>query len=69
MPTYSFRCANGHECDRWRLIEDRDLPVMCPECEGDMTRQPAAPGFALRGSGFHSVDYAKPAPKQFGEAD
>jgi putative FmdB family regulatory protein len=69
MPTYEYRCPNGHLRDVRRPIDWRDLPLPCIQCGEVMTRQVAAPGFALRGAGFHANDYRKPAPKQFGEAD
>jgi putative FmdB family regulatory protein len=32
MPTYDYRCANGHEWEASRPMDDRDGPSACPEC-------------------------------------
>lgn len=63
MPTYGYKCVNGHEKEQQRTIKDRDNIAICEVCFSWMTRLPAAPAFALKGAGFHSVDYRKPQPR------
>ena len=36
---------------------DDQIVVACPVCGGRMTRQPAAPAFALKGPGWFRTDY------------
>lgn len=48
MPRYVYRCANGHEREETRAVEDRDSPLGCSECAqekradatGTLYRQP-----------------------------
>ncbi|NPC95943.1 zinc ribbon domain-containing protein [Nocardioides sp. zg-DK7169] len=41
MPTYDYRCAEGHRYERLVPIRDRDLSS-CPACGAAGTRLPAA---------------------------
>lgn len=61
MPTYTYECPNGHRDTRIRGMAFRDHMAICrePGCFEDMERVPDAPAFALKGSGFHAVDYPK----------
>lgn len=39
MPLYVYRCPAGHEQDRFTAVDDRDAPVVCPECRQPATRR------------------------------
>ena len=66
MPTYDYRCPNGHDFEVFqRMSED---PVSeCPECGTDARRQiSGGAGFLFKGDGFYitenrSADYKKKA--------
>ncbi len=42
MPTYQFRCKDGHEFERLMSFAefDRSKRVRCPECKKGATRAP-----------------------------
>lgn len=63
MPTYEFRCPDGHTFDRfYRKISDAATEVECPECGKVATRQlSAGAGLLFKGSGFYLTDYGKNA--------
>ncbi len=58
MPTYEYRCANGHQYER---AEGFDAPSVqtCPRCGGRSRRQISLPAVIFRGSGFYSTDNRK----------
>jgi putative FmdB family regulatory protein len=66
MPTYEFRCPNGHEFERfYRKISDAEAVVPCPECAAIATRQlSAGAGLLFKGSGFYLTDYGKNAHRK-----
>lgn len=68
MPTYEFRCPDGHTFDRFfRSISSAEAEVPCPECGKLATRQMSAgAGLLFKGSGFYLTDYGKNAHR--GEA-
>jgi putative FmdB family regulatory protein len=57
MPTYEYRCENGHEFEVIQSMSD-DPVTTCPECGAPVERvfHPVAVHF--KGSGFYSTDYA-----------
>jgi putative FmdB family regulatory protein len=57
MPTYEYRCENGHEFEVIQSMSD-DPVTACPECGAAVERvfHPVAVHF--KGSGFYSTDYA-----------
>ena len=63
MPTYDFRCPDGHTFDRfYRKMSDAVLEVPCPECGKPATRQiSGGSGLVFKGSGFYLTDYGKNA--------
>lgn len=65
MPTYEFRCPNGHEFERfYRKISDGQATVECPQCHAMAERMMSAGGGLLfRGSGFYITDYGKDGKK------
>ena len=59
MPTYEYRCANGHVFDKRQKISDRPV-ARCPECGAPATRQiSGGAGLVFKGSGFYITDYGK----------
>jgi len=69
MPTYHYRCPNGHDFEKFeRKITDQ-LRAKCPECGKMAERQiSGGMGFHLKGSGFYATDYkAAPAKPDGGE--
>jgi len=63
MPTYEFRCKNGHEFTRfYKTMSSAATELPCRECDAVAERQiSAGAGFAFKGSGFYLTDYGKNA--------
>ena len=63
MPTYGFRCPDGHEFDRfYKTISGAPATIECPECGKTAERQiHGGAGLAFKGSGFYLTDYGKNA--------
>ena len=62
MPTYEFRCPEGHEFEKfYRSIGNAASVVACPTCGLIAERMMSAAGFAFKGSGFYLTDYGKNA--------
>ena len=67
MPTYEFRCPDGHEFEKfYRSIGGAESQAGCPVCGKPAERMMSAAGFAFKGSGFYLTDYGKNAHR--GEA-
>jgi putative FmdB family regulatory protein len=66
MPTYEFRCPDGHTFDRfYRKISDAVAEVECPVCGKPATRQiSGGSGLVFKGSGFYLTDYGKNAHRK-----
>jgi putative FmdB family regulatory protein len=59
MPTYEYRCPEGHEFERLQKISDSSR-VRCPECGRRATRIiSGGAGLIFKGSGFYITDYGK----------
>jgi len=57
MPTYEYRCADGHRFERVQRMSD-DPIRSCPECGAESERLlSAGAGFLFRGDGFYITDY------------
>src|SRR4051812_30261566 len=63
MPTYEYRCPNGHDIERFfRKISDSTPTVECPECGKIAERiMSMGGGLLFKGSGFYLTDYGKNA--------
>jgi putative FmdB family regulatory protein len=70
MPTYEFRCPQGHEFEKfYRTIGGAEAQALCPECGQPAERLMSAAGFAFKGSGFYLTDYGKNAHRDKGAPD
>ena len=57
MPTYVYRCEQGHTFELFHSISD-DSQKRCPECGAEAKRVPAGgAGLLFKGSGFYITDY------------
>ncbi|HEX6629302.1 MAG TPA: FmdB family zinc ribbon protein [Gemmatimonadaceae bacterium] len=65
MPTYEFRCPNGHEFEKfYRSISGAPSELPCPTCGKIAARQMSAgAGLHFKGSGFYITDYGKDGKK------
>src|SRR4051794_29100753 len=69
MPTYEFRCPEGHEFEKfYRSIGSAESQAVCPQCGKPAERLMSAAGFAFKGSGFYLTDYGKNAHREKGAA-
>lgn len=76
MPTYEYRCPNGHEFEEFfRTISSAQAELSCPTCGAAAQRKVSGgSGLLFKGSGFYITDYGKdgkknqsaPAPKKDG---
>jgi len=57
MPTYEYRCPNGHEFDLFQKMSD-DPVAECPDCGEEAERKlSGGAGFLFKGEGFYITDY------------
>ena len=57
MPTYDYRCPNGHQFEVFQRISV-DPGAECPECGQDSERMiSGGAGFIFKGEGFYITDY------------
>ncbi len=63
MPTYEYRCENGHHFEKfYRTISASESEVACPKCGAVAHRQVSGgAGLVFKGSGFYLTDYGKNA--------
>jgi putative FmdB family regulatory protein len=63
MPTYEYRCPDGHTFDRFfRKISDGQAELACPVCGLTAIRQVSGgAGLLFKGAGFYLTDYGKNA--------
>ena len=66
MPTYEFRCPDGHLFEKfYRKISDAVMELPCPECGKPATRLVSGgAGLLFKGSGFYLTDYGKNAHRK-----
>ena len=68
MPTYEFRCPEGHEFEKfYRSISAAPPEIHCPVC-GKLAERilSAGGGLHFKGSGFYITDYAKKSTSEAG---
>ena len=64
MPTYEYRCPNGHEFDLFQRMSD-DPVAECPECGEEAERKlSGGAGFLFKGEGFYITDYRSESYKK-----
>jgi len=57
MPTYEYRCSEGHEFEIFQRMSD-DPVAACPECGAPSERVLSGGGGILfKGEGFYATDY------------
>lgn len=55
MPTYTYRCTNGHDVEAVQAFTDAPLTV-CPECGAALRKTYGSVGVVFKGSGFYRND-------------
>jgi putative FmdB family regulatory protein len=69
MPTYEYRCPEGHEFEEFQRMSDPPV-ADCPECGAASERLlSAGAGLIFKGSGFYITDYRSDSYKQAAAAD
>lgn len=66
MPTYEYRCPEGHSFERfYRKMSDAMPELACPQCGKLAERQlTGGAGLVFKGSGFYLTDYGKNAHRK-----
>ena len=62
MPTYEYRCENGHEFETFQSMAEDPISE-CMECGAPAVRVLSAPAVHFKGSGFYTTDYARKGKK------
>ena len=63
MPTYAYRCPEGHEFDRVQKI-NAPPGATCPQCGQAAQRViTGGAGLVFKGSGFYITDYKRAGKK------
>jgi putative FmdB family regulatory protein len=69
MPTYDYRCPNGHAFELFQKMSEEPGAV-CPECGADAERQlSGGAGFLFKGEGFYITDYRSESYRKAAEKD
>ncbi len=69
MPTYEYRCPNGHEFEQFQRMSEPPVAT-CPVCGAQAERQlSGGAGILFKGSGFYITDYRSESYKKAAEAD
>ncbi len=66
MPTYDYRCPNGHDFEHfYRKISEAIAELECPVCGALAARRVSGgAGLVFKGSGFYLTDYGKNAHRK-----
>ena len=66
MPTYEYRCPDGHDFERfYRKFSDATAELACPVCGKAASRVVSGgAGLVFKGSGFYLTDYGKNAHRK-----
>jgi len=67
MPTYEFRCPNGHEFEKFYPRVTGRRKLRCPVC-GKLAQRliSGGAGLVFKGSGFYATDYKRAGEKKTG---
>ena len=69
MPTYEYRCANGHAFEQFQRMTEPPVEK-CPECGAPAERLlSAGAGLLFKGSGFYITDYRSESYKKAAQAE
>jgi putative FmdB family regulatory protein len=64
MPTYEYRCPNGHQFELFQKMSDEPR-AQCPSCgSGSERLLSGGVGFLLKGDGFYSTDHRSDSYKK-----
>ena len=68
MPTYEYRCAQGHTFEKFYQRITKHPTATCPRC-GKRARRliSGGAGLVFKGSGFYITDYKRADEKRGGE--
>jgi putative FmdB family regulatory protein len=65
MPTYEYRCPNGHVFEKFYPTITETRRVKCPTCGKLAERQiSGGTGLVFKGSGFYITDYKRAGEKK-----
>ncbi len=65
MPTYEYRCRNGHVFEKFYPAINANRRVKCPTCGKLAERQiSGGAGLVFKGSGFYITDYKRAGEKR-----
>ena len=69
MPTYEYKCPNGHVFEKFYATMNDRRRLRCPKCR-KMAERVISGGAALvfKGSGFYATDYKRAGAKPEGDA-
>ncbi len=62
VPTYEYKCAEGHTTEAFQKMTDAPLKK-CATCGKKVERVLFAPSIHFKGTGFYSTDYGKGGKK------
>ncbi|HEU5208985.1 MAG TPA: FmdB family zinc ribbon protein [Longimicrobiales bacterium] len=69
MPTYEYRCANGHAFELFQRMSEDPVDT-CPQCGAPAERLlSAGAGLLFKGSGFYITDYRSDSYKKAAEKE
>jgi putative FmdB family regulatory protein len=69
MPTYEYRCSNGHEFEQFQRMSEEPLRT-CTVCGAPAERLlSSGAGLLFKGSGFYITDYRSDSYRKAAEAD
>lgn len=69
MPTYEYKCAQGHTFERFQRMTEPPVD-RCPTCGSPAERLlSAGAGLLFKGSGFYITDYRSESYKKAAAAD
>jgi len=70
MPTYEYRCPNGHTWEKFFSRISNQRRMRCPTC-GKMGERliSGGAGIVFKGSGFYATDYKRAGEKRPAEGE